>query len=32
LLAKEWIFHIEANENIMLDRIIDLYDEYRSKS
>jgi hypothetical protein len=32
LLAKEWIFHIEADENTMLDRIIDLYDEYRSKS
>jgi hypothetical protein len=30
LQAKEWIFHIEADENIMLDRIMEVYEEYRS--
>jgi hypothetical protein len=32
LIAKEWIFHIDADENTMLDRITDLYEEYRLNS
>jgi hypothetical protein len=32
LKAKEWIYHIEADENVMLDRILEVYEEYRSDS
>lgn len=30
LQAKQWIFHIEADENVMLNRILDVYEQYRS--
>jgi len=32
LKAKQWIYHIEADENVMLDRILEVYEEYRSDS
>lgn len=32
LKAKQWIYHIEADENLMLDRILEVYEEYRSDS
>jgi hypothetical protein len=32
LKAKQWIYHIEADENVMLDRILEVYEEYWSDS
>ena len=32
LMAKQWIYHIDADENVMLDRILEVYEEYRSDS
>ena len=31
LRARQWIYHIEADENVMLDRILELYEQYRTK-
>jgi hypothetical protein len=31
LLARQWIYHIEADQNVMLDRILELYEQYRTK-
>ena len=30
LKAKQWLYHIEADENLMLDRILEVYEEYWS--
>jgi hypothetical protein len=30
LRARQWIYHIEADENTMLDQILEMYEQYRS--
>src|SRR5215218_4964690 len=30
LHARQWIYHIEADENIMLDQILELHEQYQS--
>jgi len=32
LRARQWIYHIEADDNLMLDRILEVYEQYQSKS
>ena len=32
LHARQWIYHIEADENVMLDRILELHEQYQSIS
>jgi hypothetical protein len=31
LHARQWIYHVEADENVMLDRILELHEQYRSE-
>jgi hypothetical protein len=31
LLATQWIYHIEADENAMLDQILETHQQYRSE-
>jgi hypothetical protein len=30
LHARQWIYHIEADENMMLDQILELHEQYQS--
>src|ERR671911_1948346 len=32
LHARHWIYHVEADEDVMLDRILELHEQYRSES
>jgi hypothetical protein len=30
LYARQWIYHIEADEDVMLDQILELHEQYQS--
>jgi hypothetical protein len=32
LHARHWIYHVEADDDVMLDRILELHEQYRSES